>query len=233
MENIIAALISAVTAIVVALISRMPTKTGTGVRVPRLKGTSHGKWVVAIFLIATWLVISPIAIHHDFPGVNMFALFVLTAIVALVFPINGWEAAAWIFALHALNSVCEPISRIAERNPYPAFSGYNPRLLFFFTAVAMVNALGVGFLSQWRLRRSLRGASLTMEGHTTSVENPSVTAQSEAPRNASGSDPDFSVQLERLARLRESGSLSEAEFIKAKKRILGGLDPNFDLSERR
>jgi len=223
MENIIAALISAVTAIVVALISRMPAKTGTGDSVPRLRGTSHGKWVAAMFLIAGWLVISPIAIHHDFPGINVFALPVFTAIVALVFPINGWEAAAWIFALHALNSVAEPIARIAERNPYPAFSGYKPQLLLFLSTLALINALGVGLLSQWRLRRGMRSAILTTEGHKASVENASVTAKSEATRNASASDPDFSVRLERLARLRESGSLSEAEFIKAKKKILAGL----------
>src|SRR5262249_52761491 len=151
-------------------------------------------------------------------------LLALTAIVALVFPISGWEAAAWIFALHALNSVAEPISRIAERNPYPAFSGYKPQLLLFLSAPAMVNALGVGLLSQWRLRRGLRSAVLTTKGLTGSVDSASVIAKSEATRNASASDPDFSVQLERLARLRESGGLSEAEFIKAKKKILGGLD---------
>src|SRR5262245_6925038 len=105
MENIVAALISAASAIVVALISRMPaTRTATGEYVPRLKGASHGKWVAAIFVLAAWLVISPIAIHHDFPGFNAFALPVLTVIVAAVWPVNGWEAAAWVLALHALNS---------------------------------------------------------------------------------------------------------------------------------
>jgi len=107
-------LISAASAIVVAFICRIPGRTATGERVPRLKASCHGKCIVAMFALAAWVVISPIAIHHDFPGFNTFALPVLTVVVAAIWPVNGWEAAAWMLGLHALNFVAEPIVRMVS-----------------------------------------------------------------------------------------------------------------------
>jgi hypothetical protein len=224
MESIISALISAAAAIAVAFISRTPTKTATGSYIPRLQGSSHGKWVGAMFLLASWLIISPIAIHHDFPGINGFALLALTAIVAAIWPINGWEAAAWVFGLHALNSVAEPIARLASHYQYPAFGGYTLKGLFFVAALASANALVVALLSQWRLKTSLGIAVRTTVGVAPIGEGPSSTTTSEPTHNASANGLDLSLQLERLAKLRASGELSEAEFLKAKKKILGDLD---------
>lgn len=222
MEQIIAALITAVSAVVVALISRTPTKTVTGVYVPRLRGSSHGKWVAAMAVLASWLVISPIAIHHDFPTINVFALLALTAVVAAIWPINGWEAAAWVFSLHALNSVGKPIALIVTGYHQNPFSGYPLSGVLLLTTLALANALGVALLSQWRLRTGLKSPSPASAGPTR--DSTVITTTSGPSDSIPQNTPDLSVQLERLTRLHESGGLSEVEFVKAKERILGGLD---------
>jgi hypothetical protein len=216
MENIVPALISAASAIVVAFISRMRARTATGEYVPRLKAAGHGKWVAAMFVLAGWLIISPIAIHNFMGGFNGFWLIVLTVIVAAVWPINGWEAAAWVFALHALNLVIS--NRVASWSlvtdkPLPELSA----LMW----VVFANALGVAFLSQWRLRTG-RGTAVRTTAHpATVVRATDANAKSEDAPSAPKTDTDFSLQLERLARLRDAGGLSEAEFAKAKQKILG------------
>lgn len=222
METILAALISAIASIVVAYVSRTPTRKADDTYAPRPTGPHHGRWVAGMIAIAFWLILAPIAIHHDFPDINMFALFVLTAAVAWFWPVNGWEAAAWVFGLHALNSVAEPLARMVGNYPYPPFSGFHVSLIWITTAIAFVNAFLIAVLCNWRLRKQ-RGGQL--------VEPASPNAKSESKgsspspvnleRPVAAAQVDISVQLERLAQLKAAGSLSESEFQAAKSKILG------------
>lgn len=222
MESIISALVSAIASIVVALISRTPAKQADQSYAPRQKGPSHSKWVLAMVVIALWLLLTPIVIHHDFPGINMFALFVFTGVVALYWPVNGWEAAAWTLGLHALNSIAEPIARMVGHNPYDPFAGYHASLILIWSSAAFANAFLVALLSNWRLRKlAAAGAAdtATATPQTEMSQESRASQKLEAP--ATTANTDIASQLERLVQLRAAGSLLEDEFRAAKAKILG------------
>ena len=147
-------------------------------------------------------------------GFNALGIIVLTVIIAAAWPINGWEAAAWVLALHALNFVAADFVGAARFHASTAF--------FPLMGLIVANALGVGFLSQWRLRTGQGTAVRTTAHPVTVVRATDGNAKSEGVPSAPGTDADFSLQLERLARLRDAGRLSETEFAKAKQKILGG-----------
>jgi hypothetical protein len=218
MENIINALISAAAAIIVALIGRKTAGAKAKPQDSEIRSSNHIRWLVAMLLLAGWLIVSPIAIHHDFPIPNMFGLIVVTVIISAVWPIGAMKAAAWVFSLHALNSVCEPFARIVSGYKYAssAFSGYRLRSILITLAVVIANAALVGWISQWRLRMSFKRKADGASGVTGTRH---FTDRSDS-HGIAVANPDFVHQLERLAKLHKEGGISDEEYRKAKRKIL-------------
>src|SRR5690242_15144697 len=111
MESIIAALISAVASVIVAVISRNSptsekntTPEGSGVRT-KAAVTSTGKkqWVIALSILVPWLLVSPPLIHWDLAGLNVFVILAVTLVIAFAWPIKPLAAAAIVLILHPIS----------------------------------------------------------------------------------------------------------------------------------
>jgi len=98
-------------------------------------------------------VITPVLIHHDFPGINMFVIAVVTLAAAALWPIQPLTAAAIVLALHPLNMFMEPVSKFLHgaRGEY-AWGGYDSSKVALWLVIFVSNALLVGGLCAWRRR---------------------------------------------------------------------------------
>ena len=217
MDNIVSALISATAAVIVALIGRTPSRTATRLEIRQLRPAGYRKWITAMAILAAWVILSPIAIHHDLPAANIVTLFIVTVIAGAVWPILGMQAAAWVLALHALNSVAEPVARMATGYEYNPFGGYDFQGIVIMTALGVVNAVAVGCLCRWRLGKVGRAkvAAAPLSSGQDGIHERATDGQGQV------TDADFVQQLEKLSKLREAGAISDEEFRQAKKRILG------------
>jgi hypothetical protein len=200
--------------------TRIPARTETGDHVQKLQPhpSGHRKRLVAMLIIAGWLVMSPIAIQRGLPVINLFGLLAITATAAVIWPINGIKAASWVFVLHAVNFVAEPIANIAtgyKHNPFVNLQGF-----LIVTTLVVLNAIGVGLLSQLRLQASLR-KRMTAASRKAGIHN---AADRGSNHGTDKDDPDFILQLERLIKLHGAGEISDEEFIKAKQKILNYPD---------
>lgn len=202
--------------IISALISRGLVRDTSGSGASRIESPYGGKWFRVVLVLIAWVVMSPILIHHDFSGINIFALPVVTVIAAMIWPIGGIKAMAWVFALHALNSVAEPIARIATGYEYDPFGGYRVQHIVLFSSFAVGNAIVVGLVSYWRLRRLARKAELkpAVDVNTTSAD----VRHSHSGKRPT--EPDFVGQLGKLAELHEKGDITDEEYQQAKERVL-------------
>jgi len=219
METIVAAIISAIASIVVAWIGRgsappsaesSSIPTVVSLPVPRSFSTA---WIILLALLIPWIVLTPILIHHDFPGINLFVIAVVTILASIVWPIRPLSAAAIVLGLHPVNFFMEPLAKIVRHMPYP-MGGIDNSKAFFLIALFSSNALIVAALCFWR-RRSLAARTVPS---ATSLQRPAPNPRGAAHPEASAS---LSAELNALASLHASGKLTDDEFRKAKERLLG------------
>src|SRR5690349_4755235 len=92
MDQIIAAVISALGSVIVALISKgsAPDSGSAGAAgLPQLAGNRHppsGRraWTVSLSLLIPWIIATPPLIHWDFVGVNMLVILIATLITSVI-----------------------------------------------------------------------------------------------------------------------------------------------------
>jgi hypothetical protein len=203
-DSIVAALISAVAALAVAIIGKYsPARVRPDGR--PLPGFTRPppSWLIAIGLLLVWLLVSPGAIHHDLAGDNYFVAPAVLLVLALVRPIRPLTAAWTSLAVFAANFVLGPISNRLAGSPHDTRFLLHPVLLLY---VLIPTAIIAGVCAV-RLRSSKM-----------------ATATPSIPEPTSASDQTVSIsltaQLQELSALHKSGALTDDEFRQAKARLL-------------
>jgi hypothetical protein len=213
MESIIAALISAVASVIVAVISRNSptsekhvTPEGSGVRT-NVAITSTGKkqWMIALSILVPWLLLSPPLIHWDLAGLNVFVILAVTLVIAFAWPIKPLAAAAIVLILHPISFAMEPIAKgLRGMNPQGRLE---PSKIVFLLSLFIGNAILAALLCAWRGRAKV-----------SPKETKSVAAAVATPPPIDS----LSSELDKLGQLRAQGMISEEEFQRAKAKVLGG-----------
>jgi hypothetical protein len=220
METIVAAIISAVASVIVALISRgtppaQTDRTSETSEPSALSPHSARKgWTILLAVLVPWIVLSPPLIHHDFPGINLFVIVGVTILASAVWPIRPLPAAAIVLALHPVNFFMEPVARMIHHMLGP-MSGLDSSKITFLVSIFFANALAVAGICYWR-----RKSSFAMPLTTSAAP---VRKGEEVPQSTSGVHASTSLasELKGLASLHAEGKLSDEEFRRAKERLLG------------
>jgi putative oligomerization/nucleic acid binding protein len=213
MESIIAALISAVASVIVALISKKSaasetnnTPVATGAR-KRSKVVWSGKkqWRIAILLLIAWLLLSPPLIHWDIVGINLFVIVAVTVVISFVWPIKPLAASAIVLILHPVNFAMEPLAKgLRGMNPQGRLE---PSKIALLLSIFLGNAILAAFLCAWRGKATV----LPPDRQDKSVGFGAGQGQS---------SDSLSHELDRLGSLRAQGVITEEEFQKAKAKVL-------------
>jgi len=208
-DTVLAAMIGAVTSIVVALIGRQ-TAHGKRLESRPLPGRQLPplSWAVTLVVLALWLLISPGAIHHDLAGTNFLVIPVVLLILAVASPIRPLTAGWVSLAIFSANFVLGPLGNRLAGSRYDIAFGGEFSQLWPILLIGFAAALVVAGICAWRLRMPL--ASIREADSTT-----------ERTRENVMTDGGFAAALERLAALHSEGKLSDDEFRTAKKRLLG------------
>jgi hypothetical protein len=214
MESIIAALISAVASVIVAVISRNSptsekntTPEGGGVRTEAaVTLTGKKQWMIALSILVPWLLLSPPLIQWDFAGLNVFVIMAVTLAISFAWPIKPLAAAAIVLILHPISFAMEPIAKgLRGMNPQGRLE---PSKIIFLLSIFIGNAILAAVLCSWRRR-----ARVPLSRVTKSVGF------------VEGRPPTFdslSNELDKLGKLRAQGVISEEEFQRAKAKVLSG-----------
>lgn len=203
-STIVASLISAAASIITAVISSRPGSTARAAR----KGYSYRQpkkqpWVIIIFLLLLWLVGSPVLIHWDIAGLNIFVIIIVTMVLAFFFPIRAGAAAAIVLILHPANFFLEDLGKVfhgvAPNFPFSPSVGVDLPKVALLLSIYFANAIVVSLLCFWRGRVRL----------------------SERSTQGTGKERRLADELERIAVLHSRGILTDEEFDAAKRRMLG------------
>jgi hypothetical protein len=212
MEQVIAAIISAVASVIVALLSKSSATSEArsafvGDQAKDKLGfssTAKKRWMIVLALLVPWLLLSPPLIHWDIVGLNMFVILAVTLVVSFAWPIKPLAAVAIVLILHPISFVMEPIAKgLRGMNP-------NGRLeqskIVFLVSIFLGNAIVAGILCAWR------GRAKTAQSE---IGRPVEVAADKQQRVDS-----LANELDKLGNLRAQGVISEDEFQKAKLKVL-------------
>jgi Short C-terminal domain len=199
-ETIISGLIAAVASVVVAFIARMPPPSASGSSASALRAVrAHQKylspaWLVTAVVIVGFAGLVPLLVHRVVADYLLFFIPVATLILAVASPINPLSAASITLALHAASIILGLLTRSLVMQQ---LNGH----LVVQAAIFVTNAVVVGLICWWRRR------STPPVEHA--IERPELTG-------------DRIAALEKLARLKADGVLTQEEFDQEKRRILHG-----------
>ncbi len=224
MEQIVAALISAVASVLVALIGRKTsTESADGAASSNVRSASKanrvpsGKrpWTVMLFILVPWILVTPPLIHWDFVGVNMFVIVVVTLITSAIWPIRPLGAAAIVLGLHPLNFLMEPVAK-GMRGMSMA-GRFETSKVVLLLSIFLGNAAIAAGLCAWRTKK----VAVTAISDRQMEQSMDIESQ-RPPDIESHKAPSGSLvhDLERLTALHTQGQLSDEEFLKAKQRLL-------------
>ena len=203
-STIVASLISAAASIITAIISSRPRSAARAAK----KGYSYRQpkkqpWIIALLLLLLWLVGSPILIHWDIAGLNIFVIIIVTLVLAFFFPIRPGAAAAIVLILHPANFFLEDLGKVfhgvTPNFPFSSSVGVDVPKVILLLSIYFANAIVVSLLCLWRGRVRL----------------------SEQSAQGAGKERRLADDLERVAVLHSRGILTDEEFQAAKRRILG------------
>jgi len=203
-STIVASLISAAASIITAIISSRPRSAAGAAR----RGYSYLQakklpWIITLVLLLLWLVGSPILIHWDIAGLNIFVIVILTSVLAFFFPIRPSAGAAIVLILHPANFFLEDLGKVFQgvtpNFPFSPYVGVDVSKVVLLLSIYFANAIVVSLLCFWRGR--IRLSEKSAQG-----------ARKERP---------IADDLERIAVLHSRGILTDEEFQAAKRRILG------------
>lgn len=217
-DTVLAALISAVASILVAILSKKvearkdsePQEASSYADRVSSKANIQ-RWYVTCAILLIWLALSPALLHHDLAGENFLLIPVVIIVLALFVPISPLRA-AWIsLALFATNFVIGPLSNRLHGSRYDTEFLYDPRergkqlsiLLIGFGTAAVASCICF-------FRLKSRGV----------IASRSVSASDQNTEPPAETHPSLAAELERLAQLRAAGTLSDDEFRSAKKKLL-------------
>jgi len=203
-SSIIAALITAIASIVVALIGK--SAPGSKKQIHEALSFRYGgskTWVVVIVALVLWILVSVVFISERLGVLNWFLIAIVTLLLSVVAPIRPMYAAAVVLILYSENFFMHDVHILLGGRYYrsPDYLAVLEGALAAGFAVALV----VGLLCRWRGR----------------IAHAAGVSVSEPEQDS----PQISVllgdELSKLARLHEAGALTDEEFQKAKNRVLG------------
>lgn len=197
---IIAAAISAVASIIVAIVGRpRPSPSESGRRVITYSFPErHARiWAVAVAMLVAWMVLAPLFVHWDLAAVSILIVPLALWILAAAVPISPSVPPALALLLLPLAFLSEPIAK--WRHGVSTVNHFEPAALGILLAVAFGSAAIAWLLARWRAS-AYRSA-------TTSGQAPEAPAA-------------WTKDLAELARLHRSGELSDDEFARAKDKLL-------------
>lgn len=201
---ILAAIITTVGSVIVALINQASKGSAKQRAAVSLPSANKRIWWITLLILMAWLLISPVAIHWDWGGMNFLLLPVVTLVLAFVKPVRPLSVAAIVLFLYAFNFMMEPLGKVTQK--ISTSNHWEAGLVGTFLAFAGANALLAGLICRWRSRRSVQQSDLKREKSSEDGIQPQSHKTIE--------------ELEKLARLKDNGSLTEVEFQELKKRLL-------------
>ena len=111
--SIVAACISAVASVIVALIGKSSParakRRGEPQCVYIIPSTNKRVWTVGILILSLWLLLSPTVIHWDWADTNFIIIAIVTLLLSGISPIRPSGAAAVVLMLYAANFFMVPI----------------------------------------------------------------------------------------------------------------------------
>ena len=206
MESIVAAAISAIASVVVALIQRQRSAKNRGhvsVAPVSRQARSSRTWLVSVLVMLVWVVVAPrLTSQGDLLLANLLAVIPIASVAtAWVLRPQPLFAASGVFAIHAVNAGLMSLSEV------PGFMiGATTDVLLLLLAFTL-NAALAAFAARWASSRQSRAAQATEAGGHSPL--------------ATSSDAQLPDDLVRLAKLRSDGLLTEEEYSLAKKKLLG------------
>lgn len=195
---IAAALISALSSIIVAAISRTGTKPG-GDGSPDLTIPSRhsSAWKIGSIGFIVVTAMAAMLAHHDLAGLSVLVLPVLVLVLSLAYPIRPASAAAVTLFLFPFAYLAEPLGK--WRRDMRFDNHFDSEWMSIFLAIAFGTAFVVWLINLYRTRRFQQA-----------VAEPEHTPPSSA----------LARQIAELAELHQQGILSDEEFAKGKDKLL-------------
>ncbi|HLO32884.1 MAG TPA: hypothetical protein VK249_27315 [Anaerolineales bacterium] len=153
METIVAALISAITAVLVVLINRKPVQTRElSSQTPKVDPKHNQAWAVLAVIGLLWLVISTALLTDSFENISRIntslIIPVITLGAAFLWIIDGWIAFAIVVILHIVNVIAYMGVHYGDVTYY--FYGVSGVIMF--ALIVSINAILVVLIL--RLRRA-------------------------------------------------------------------------------
>lgn len=207
--SIIAAFISAAASVIVALIGKSSPerakRRGEPQRVYVIPSKNERAWIMGISILSLWLLLSPTLIYWAY-AVNFFIIFIVTIVLSCIWPIKPWCDAALVLMLYSVNFFMEPLGWWVHGIGI-SFSPNDIGYFLFVPGLAFVNTVGAWSLARWRGLRFVEIAEAETRAQTTKTISHLLT-------------PSLADEIAKLNKLRESGTLSDEEFQRAKSKLL-------------
>jgi hypothetical protein len=201
-STIIAALISAVASIFVALLGMGSSPASVSgrdgsTRTYAIPKRNRWIWSVVVFILAAWMVCAALFLHWDIAGASGLAIPFVIWFLSLTFPIRPSSAAAATLFLFPFAFAAEPVGK--WRHGISFQNHLDTNVLGVYLGAAFGTALFAWLITRWRRRSYL----------TTDYDAQTPTI--------SGA---FAKEFSELAELNRAGVLSDEEFIRAKNKLL-------------
>ena len=197
-STIVAALISAISSILIAIIgsARGTGNTSTGGAIP-IPSRNKKFWFLMTFVLMSWMVFAALFLHWDLAGMSVLLIPLVILFFSGAFPIKPTTAAATALFLFPLAFAAEPIGKWRRGMIFD--NHFEPDVIGIYVAIAFGTAFIAWLITRYRLR-SFR-----------------VSTQSDQRTQLNSS---LAIQLSDIAKLHKEGVLSDEEFTQAKNKLL-------------
>jgi hypothetical protein len=197
-STIVAALISAISSILIAFVGRASgtgnTSTGGVLAIPV---RNKKIWFFSTFVLVSWMVFAALFLHWDLAGMSVLLIPIVILIFSAVFPIKPTTAAATALFLFPFAFAAEPIGKWRRGMIFD--NHFEPNVIGIYVAIAFGTAFIAWLITRYRTR-SFRVS--TQEGQRSQLNSP------------------LAIQLSDIAKLHKEGVLSDEEFTQAKNKLL-------------
>ncbi|UCD31990.1 MAG: SHOCT domain-containing protein [Desulfobacterales bacterium] len=197
-STIVAALISAISSIIIAIIGRASAAGNTN-KDSELAIPNRNKkiWMVSTIILVSWMGYAALFLHWDLAGMSVLLIPVVILIFSFAFPVKPTTAAATALFLFPLAFAAEPIGKWKRGMIFD--NHFEPSVIGVYVSIAF----GTAFIA-WLINRQ---RSKSFRVSTLKDKKPQLNSS-------------LAVQLSEMAKLHREGILSDEEFTKAKKKIL-------------
>jgi hypothetical protein len=197
-STIVAAIISAISSTVVAIIGNASSagKTNTESRLA-IPNRNKKIWIVSSIVLLSWTIYAALFLHWDLAAMSVLLIPVVIVVCSLAFPVKPATAAATALFLFPFAFAAEPIGKWKRGLNFD--NHFEPSAIAVYVAIAFGTAFIAWLINHYRTR------SFRM---STAVEK---QFELNSP---------LANEIADLAKLHREGILSDEEFKKAKTKLL-------------